>query len=135
MWKTYKLTCSETGKVYYGSTKLSLIYRKRCHRNQKNCECKDFINPTIDLVDVFENREEMLKAERILIEENDCVNIKIPIKTKEEIKTYKDNWYKENAERIRQKGQVIIDCECGMKIKKCSLRNHLKTKNHLKNIL
>ena len=134
MWKTYKLTCSESGKVYYGSTKLSLVERKGRHRNLKNCECKDFINPTIELMDVFETREKMLYGERLLIEDNDCVNIKIPIKTKKEITTYKDEWYQQNKKRISDKGKEIIKCECGMSIKKSSKWNHMKTKFHLNNV-
>jgi len=132
MWKTYKLTC-ETGKVYYGSTKRGLMERKKLHRNQKNCECRQFINPTIELVDFFETRKEMLYGERLLIEENECVNIKIPIKSKEEITTYKDKWYQQNKKRISDKGKEIIKCECGMSIKKSSKWNHMKTQFHINN--
>ena len=134
MWKTYKMTCSETGKVYYGSTKRGLVERKGGHRNDKACECRDFVNPTIELVDVFLSKKDMLYAERLLIEDNDCVNIKIPIKSKEEIKEYKDNWYQQNKKRIASKNKEIVECDCGMKITKGAYHNHLKTKFHLNNV-
>ena len=133
MWKTYKLTCSETDKVYYGSTKLSLVERCGGHRNSGECESRTFVKPIIGLMDVFATKKEALEAERKLIEENPCVNIRSPIKSKEEIDEYKAGWYVKNAERISDKGKQLVHCECGMTIKRFSLGNHRKTIFHKNN--
>ena len=49
----YKLTCNETGKVYYGSTKSTLEVRKS--KGWKKCSCENFVNPTMELVETVDN--------------------------------------------------------------------------------
>ena len=133
MWKTYKLSCSKTDKVYYGSTKLSLVERCGGHRNSGECESRTFVKPIIGLMDVFATKKEALEAERKLIEENPCVNKRIPIKSKEEKEKYKAEWYVKNAERISDKGKQVVQCKCGMTLKRSSLSNHRKTQFHITN--
>ena len=68
----YKLTCAETGKIYYGSTGNS-ISRRKCS-GWNTCECKDFINPKLEVLEHIEDKEERLKREDYYILNFDCVN-------------------------------------------------------------
>ena len=87
----YKLTC-ETGKVYYGSTKHNIEYRK--DKRWYKCACKDFINPKIEVVEECEN---YLEREDYYINNYECINTNRAIGlTKEEYR--KDN-YEKNKER------------------------------------
>lgn len=68
----YKLTCSETNKVYYGATKNTPEQRKSKGHNK--CTCKDFVNPTIEIVEKCNSIEEMYEREKYFIQNFDCVN-------------------------------------------------------------
>tara|TARA_R110002012_G_scaffold197617_3_gene366227 strand:+ start:430 stop:1029 length:600 start_codon:yes stop_codon:yes gene_type:complete len=51
----YKLICSQTNRVYIGSTGRPLYKRKWNHNSKTNFTCsRDFINPTIDLIEEIE---------------------------------------------------------------------------------
>ena len=136
LFKIYKITCSETGKIYIGSTCRSLRRRLKEHKDKKRGQCmtRDFIDPKIEMIDLCEDREEMLLSEKFFILQTNCVNKYTPCQTNIEKKEYKASWYQENAERIKQKGQVMVNCACGAKIKKCSLAAHLKSATHLNNL-
>lgn len=125
-YSIYKLTC-ETGKVYIGVTKRTLKERLRDHRNKSNTCCsKNFINPTIELLEEFETDDklEKRKKEREYIDKFDCVNIKKEYRTPEEIKEdlkvinkkfkmlhpdkireNKRKWYLNNKEKMREKNR------------------------------
>ena len=136
LFKIYKITCSETGKIYVGSTCRSLRRRLVEHKRKRGkCMTRDFIDPKIEMIDLCEDREEMLLSEAFFIRQINCVNKVKPCPTEKEKKEYKASWYQENAERIKQKGQVMVNCACGAKIKKCSLAAHLKSATHLNKIL
>ena len=70
----YKLTCAETGKIYYGSTGNNMKRRKGS--GWTSCECKNFINPILEVLDNIENKEERLLKENDYIINNECVNKK-----------------------------------------------------------
>ena len=115
--KIYKIECSETGEVYFGSTCLPLSTRFGEHRRDcksKNLTSKSLISrgkATISLVEDFacENRKQLEEKERFYIENYECVNKKIP-------------------------GGIIwgeeIKCECGSIVKRENLAKHKKTKKH-----
>lgn len=73
----YKLTCSKTGKIYYGSTKNSLNYRasKGYHR----CTCKDFVDYKKEVIEFVENIDNLLEREAYYIANYPCVNRTLPI--------------------------------------------------------
>ena len=137
MINIYKMTC-ETGKVYYGSTKLTLKKRLRGHKDKKNCACKDFINPKMELLETC-NEEEKKDKESYYIRNFDCINKRIENRTREEWynnykEVHKENlkkWYIKN----KHKRQTKIICECGIEIMKSSYIKHSKTKKHLKNLV
>ncbi len=100
--KIYKLTC-ETGKIYIGSTSRTLNKRLQEHKSLKNnCSSKDFINPSIELLEEIEteNREELRKKEREYMEKIICVNKNKPICNENEKKLHaKKKGYFINARR------------------------------------
>ena len=135
IFKVYKITCSETGKIYVGSTCRTLRRRLLEHCDgRKQTQCHNFVEPKIILLDITEDKEEMLLSEKFFIQQLNPVNKYMPCQTNKEKKEYKDEWYQQNKKRISDKGKEIIKCECGMSIKKSSKWNHMKTKFHLNNV-
>ena len=107
--KIYKLVCSETGNIYYGSTIKTLKHRLKKHKAKNNtCSSKSFINPTIHLIKNYpcNSKQELRDEEAKYIKDLECVNINIPGRTRKEY--YKDNenklkqWRLDNAEKLKQ---------------------------------
>jgi len=109
--KIYKLFSPSKGLVYYGSTTESLSSRLAkhayCFRNPEKfhkrtasivLECDDY---KIELVKDFpcNNNRQLLTEEGIYIRNNECVNKKIPNRTK---KDYMTTYSLENKERIQE---------------------------------
>ena len=129
-YSIYKLTC-ETGKIYIGITQRTLKERLCDHKGKSNtCNSKNFINPTIELLEEFETEDklEKRKKEREYIDKFDCVNIKKEFRTPEEIKEdtkitnkkfkmlhpekIKENkrkWYLNNKEKMREINRVAYE--------------------------
>ena len=96
--KIYKLICSETQKIYIGSTCSTLVKRLHQHkRKYNNCMSKTFIEPQIFLIEDFpcERKEQLTGRERYYIENFDCVNKVIPGRTGKE-------YYQDNKDKINQ---------------------------------
>lgn len=100
--KIYRIVCNKSGKQYIGATTISLSARlsqhKKVFRSTKSCLSRDVIEGgdyEIFLIEDFpcERKEQLLARERFHIETNDCVNKKIPLRTKHE-------WYMDNREDI-----------------------------------
>jgi len=115
--KIYKIVNNENNKIYYGSTTQPLHKRMYKHRSKHNdCMSKklgvDLKECKIILVEKYpcECRYELEKRERFYIENNDCVNMVIPTRTrkewyevnKEKIKKYNKKWTENNKEKIKQ---------------------------------
>tara|TARA_R110000868_G_C10542832_1_gene735123 strand:- start:128 stop:478 length:351 start_codon:yes stop_codon:yes gene_type:complete len=110
-------------------------------------------NMTIELIEEVEDKEQLKWRERYYMENNECVNIKIPILTKEEYRLNglkaKKIYYQKNKELLRQKYKGFYDknkvkykeqkiipyhCECGSVIQTTEKKRHFKTKKHINNI-
>ncbi len=92
----YKLICSKTGHIYYGSSSKKTL-KERKSKGWYLCSCKDFVNPEmIKLEDVCE--ENRLERENYYIKNNDCVNKNDAILSLEKIK----KWKQKNKERKKQ---------------------------------
>ncbi len=113
--KIYKITSKQTDDVYIGSTTQSLYKRLIAHKTKyktkgkiSSGELMKYDDVIIELIELYpcKTKEELLWRERHHIENNKCVNIYLPIKTKEEIlKTKKECdkvYYKENKEQIQK---------------------------------
>ena len=101
----YHIYCNITGETYYGSTVNTLAKRMGKHRdeakeNSKNCASKSIINRgdyDYSLVENYKcnNKQELHARERYWIENNECVNIVVPGRTKKE-------WYEANKDKISE---------------------------------
>jgi hypothetical protein len=126
--KIYKIVCNITGLVYIGSTTQTLSQRLQDHK--KNY--KQYLNEKFDFVSSFiiiennnyniiliedcacEKKEQLLSKERFWIENTECVNLKIPLRTqkewrednKEKMKKYLKLWYEDNQEKIKQYREI-----------------------------
>ena len=118
--KIYKLVCNTTGLVYFGSTCEPTLARrlaghtKDYKRGIKISSTKIIENGNygIFLVETYpcNSRDELNMRERFYIENNECVNKMIPIRTKEEktlrIKEYNAKhhplFYEKNKEKISE---------------------------------
>ena len=96
----YKLTCSETNKLYYGSTKMTLEQRK--NKGWYKCSCKDFINPIMECIEVVDDLDELEQREQFYITNNECVNKNMAYSTELNKKIVYDKWRETNKEHIRK---------------------------------
>jgi hypothetical protein len=108
----YKITCNETGEVYYGSTTLSLNRRILMHKSLckrwKEGKCGfttsyqiiDRGNYSYSLIETVEceNKYQLEQRERYYIENNECINKVIPCRTIQE-------WYEANKDKKNEKAK------------------------------
>ena len=99
--KIYHIVCNITGETYYGSTVQKISVRMGPHRKPGKSYCCS--KPIIErgdyhygLVEDYkcENLEQLLMRERYYVDNNDCINKRRPILSKDEkiayIKDYND---------------------------------------------
>ena len=143
--KIYKLVCSETNKIYIGSTTQKLNRRRSNHIRQKNkCSSVSLINPTIHLLEDYpcNTKRELEEKERYFIDNNDCVNKTIPTRTmkewkesnKDKISIHNKTYKLKNKSKLDEYNKTLIPCSCGLKIQRQNMIPHLKTKKHLKRL-
>ena len=114
----YKIVCNETTETYYGSTvqKLKNRIKQHCWNSKSSarpCKSKTIIDRNNFRFEVCEevfceNRKELLLRERYWIENNDCLNKFVPLRTYPEfykdnqskILNYKKEHYQKNREKI-----------------------------------
>jgi len=135
--KIYKIVCDDTNKVYYGSTTNTLSRRMVQHRSQKRCVYNEMTNPKICLVEDVpcERKEQLFQRERYFIENNECINKRIPARTpqewrndnKDKRKIIDKRYYDKNKEKQKEK----CNCECGSVIRKRNMSHHIKSKKHI----
>ena len=118
--KIYKIVCNDTHEAYFGSTILSLKQRETLHKSNlkrfdrnlgKFCAAYQIIrrnNYEFILIENYptNSRDELLFRERLYIDNNDCINKIIPIRTQPEkidlrIKLSR-NQYLKNLDKKRQ---------------------------------
>ena len=108
--KIYKIVCQKTGLIYIGSTTEQRLC-KRLAKHVSDFKCKYNISSKkiiengdyyIELIELcnFSCKEELLKRERFYIENNDCVNKNIPLRSKKE-------YYEDNKEVITDRKSVV----------------------------
>jgi hypothetical protein len=124
--KIYHLI-SGSGKIYIGSTIQDLQYRERVHRSEwkykiGNCSSRfiyDEGGVEIKLIENYpcNNLYELKKRERWFIENTDCVNKQIPLRSyKEYYEQYKERileqnrqWKDDNKEYLKEYRQELYD--------------------------
>tara|TARA_B110000208_G_scaffold184568_1_gene238614 strand:+ start:667 stop:1176 length:510 start_codon:yes stop_codon:yes gene_type:complete len=109
--KVYKLICHTTGNCYIGSTKNSLEWRLKTHKNPINqCRSKEIIeggNYEMILLEEVEGTElDLLKREQYYIDTIECVNYKSAYKTKEQLIESNKKRCKNTYMRRKMEGNV-----------------------------
>jgi hypothetical protein len=142
--KIYKILCKITNEIYIGSTKNTLEERLRLHIYDTHCKSKQIIDRgDYDMILIKDypcnSKEELEEEEKKYILENDCINVKIPHRTKAE--WYIDNkkkvleqqkqYREEYREEINKKKAEKITCECGCIVRMGGMTNHRRTKKHI----
>ncbi len=127
----YKLTCSETNKVYYGATKNTPEFRRS--KGHYKCSCKDFINPKIETIEECNNEKEMYEREKYYIQNFECVNSNSKIIDKKEYDKLRMREYRlkypEKAKEQDKKSLEPIQCDiCGKLTSKKHIVRHQKSK-------
>ena len=162
--KIYKIICNITGNIYIGSTINDLSVRLAKHKCDSHSSKEILENNDYQILLIEEypckSKEELLWRERYWIENNNCVNVKKPIITEEELmekkrkiakeqylkrpieyKEYKkkyDKEYreknnekkKENNKEYYEKNKEEIICECGCITTKFNKSRHIKSLKH-----
>lgn len=133
--KIYRIVNDVNGMTYYGSSTQSLSKRMAKHRwSFKNNKIPSTYNKFGNIEDckIFlienypcENKEQLLKRERYYIENNECINIEIPGRSKAD---YQRQYRLYNPDITYKKNL----CDCGGKFTQSNRAQHLKTKKHLK---
>jgi len=154
--KIYKIVCRKTGLQYFGSTtEPTLARRLAIHVGSfktwnKNKEKYDFYTSYeilkendyyVELVELVpcSSKDELMVRERFHIQNNECVNKYIPLRTHKEY--YEDNKEKrleyakeyrdEHKEEIAGKKKEKYDCPCGSTLCKNDKARHEKSKKHI----
>lgn len=158
--RLYKLISKQTDKVYYGSTERTLEIRFSSHKSRfKNgiingCSSKEILcydDCEIVLLDIVEvaNKKELRKYERRYIENNECVNKRIPGRTKHEYRLehteeskkyrlenkeklldYMKNYRLENKDIIKTKKKEKNICVCGKTFTHSHKARHERSQFH-----
>ena len=136
--KIYQLVC-EDGYYYIGATRNEL--RKRLYEHKMDSEnslsrMAKHINKLgwdkvkIVLIEDFpcSNREELLRRMNSIayskISDKYCLNFYNHVE-------YNKNYYQENKEKVRERYQQNITCECGTEVRKYGLKEHKQSKKHI----
>lgn len=135
----YKLSCSETGLIYFGSSR-NPKRRFSQHKNPYNsCMSRKLINPVLSIIERVESdnelefKKKLLSREKYYISNNIlksyCVNKHVPLRTKEEYINFKKredaNFYIKRNLRTRK------DCPCGGIYIQRNLKTHLQSNKHI----
>ena len=70
----YKKTCSDTGQIYYG--KFEDTWERRIKRGWEDCSCRDFVNPTVEFLEIDVPNDKLKEKEDYYIQNFECVNIR-----------------------------------------------------------
>ena len=157
--KIYKLIDNTNGDIYIGSTVRTLKDRLREHRCKNNsCISKRIINNGNYIIELIKNYpcnnvDELEKEESKYIKIQDCINIQIPTRTKNEwskdnyaknedrrcyVKDYNQTYYNKNktyyadyAKNNANRTKKVV-CECGCEVRQDNLIRHRKSNKHKK---
>ena len=121
--KIYKIVNDELNLTYYGSTVSTLTKRLSQHKCEKECKSKLLFSTEtkaeIFLVEKFpcNDKMELHQRERFYIENNECVNKKIPgqtikeyyVKNKEKIKLQRKQYREDNKEKKKEQDKKYAE--------------------------
>jgi len=139
--KIYKIVDNINNNVYIGSTCCSLKKRLVNHKSNYKRFLKGIFN-NVTSFDILKNndykielledceiktKDELLAKERYYIENNDCLNKCIPVRTEKEYKQYQKEYRETNKDKANEK----FVCQCGGKHTRCGKSQHINSTKHL----
>jgi hypothetical protein len=124
--RIYKITSNQTNKVYYGSTIQTLSQRFNDHKKTSRngiCSSRELMcydDAIIELIEEieFDDKKQLKQVERYYIENNECVNVQVPLQTLKEyqiknrdmiLKKRKEDYIKNRDKYLQIKKQYYID--------------------------
>jgi hypothetical protein len=129
--KIYKITCNDTGDVYYGSTKQPLSTRKTEHKSGVKRYDEGKITSKLSCYDIVKNNnfkielveevplENLKQREKYYIQNFKCVNQISPFATKEDVKAWakksrekNSEYYKAHNKEYREKNREMLIAYC-----------------------
>ena len=133
MYKIYRVVDNTNGNVYIGITINRLCDRLAQHKCYKNCISRDIINNGDYEIILIEETDDKTR-ERYWIENTECINERIPGRTKKEYyqdniektKKYKKQWYQDNKDLDKQKEYYELNAE-SIKAQETKRRNFRKS--------
>ena len=142
--KIYKIVCNKTGKCYVGSTRLKYLCDRLAKHTYNYRKFKDGSSKkTLTSFKVLENDdydihllenvpfnavEELYQREKYhIINTPNCVNKTIPTRT---LKEYRQD----NLEKIKEKHNNPVKCNCGLFVNYCNMARHKKSTLHSRQI-
>lgn len=166
--KIYRIVCNQSGKCYIGSTCKPLEYRLSQHVNAFNAYMKkcayglegSFVSSyktlyagdfRIELLEPFpcESHDALLRREREFIETTECVNMRRPVVSREEVleelrqysRIHGPAYYKANCDKVKARSAQRYEanredilakhsCECGGRYSKMNWAIHKRSKRH-----
>lgn len=140
MGSVYKITDGDLN--YYGSSETTLTRRLTAHKAPTNkCSTNKMNrdNLTIEEVEFCEDTRDLKKRETWWIENNECININKPFRTREEkLERHKvagKKYYEANKQKCMEANKRARDrpysCPCGSNIKFGEKTRHHKSKKHI----
>ena len=120
----YKLTCSESKRVYYGATKHSIEYRRS--KGHYKCSCKDFINPKLELVEIVEDITKLYERETYYIQNFECIN-----RNQKGFKPNEDQLKKYKEKRIEYRKRIVEEKKYHCSLCNLSFQAPKKLTRHL----
>lgn len=154
----YKIVADDTPNIYIGSTIQPLYRRFSLHKSIKNNTGSKILftypNTRIELIERYacESNNKLREREQHYIEINKdiCLNYcrahiqeeqKSIVANERAKKHYADNkehklkrvkeYRLENLEKIKNRKQAVVICECGASVSRCCLSKHRKTNKHI----
>ena len=146
--KIYKIVCNKTGKIYIGSTTTTLSRRLTQHKlsyrrylNKKysfNTSFEIIENENFDIVLIeyvnCSDKNELHQRERYYIENTNCVNKLVPLRTNKEYKNDHVEMYKEYRKKYCEKNnEKIIDYLKNYRVKNKDILNKKKKQYYQNN--
>jgi hypothetical protein len=144
----YQIKCNLTGKIYYGSTcdlDTRIGEHISQHKNHPGRYSSSYVieggDYEVSVVELFpcETQSQLETRESFYIKKNECVNVQIPGRTKQE-------WHIENRDRmldlmatrrenksdeIKEYANTKVMCGCGEMVSRTNMSRHVKTKKHI----
>ena len=141
----YKIYNPHSNHTYFGSTTRDIHFRYAQHISAYNrfktkggsylfsFELLKDNMAIVALIETLTNvtKQELLQCERSYIENNECVNKNIPIRTYQEKLDYSKQYHRNHFTHINDMKNSKVVCEtCNCSVSRTNITHHYKSKKH-----